>query len=136
MANEIAIVNGAITLPDSGAVPQELLLKRMRPGDRRYINRLGEDIATLTAAEESVLKEERRLRRKLAESPEARKLEEIKRKKRLIAEERRDKVTKVQGVIESELEEYMPGATLGEKLLSMIDLSAPPKKLTAGKGRR
>lgn len=125
---QLAIRNGSIELDD--ATSQVEVMKMLDPRERSYVKRISDEVTRLTCAEEALMKEEKRLQRKLAQSADGQKLAEIKRKKKLIHSDRSDKVQRAMGVMEAAYEEFMPGSTFGEKIASQI----PDKPLTLKKG--
>lgn len=126
--------NGTIELDDATQTVQ--VMKMLEPKERSYVNRITSEITELTLLEESLVKEEAKLLRQLAASDAAQKLKKLRARKKLISSSRNDKVQKALGVMEAAYQEFMPGASFGEKVMAM--LPAPedlPKKAGRASGR-
>lgn len=119
-------MNTALTLARNGAIEAaggktiEDMLRKLPASERRYIQRMSEDLAKMAAAKAALDKEERRLARRLAETPDGVRLDRIRRKKKLAADSLHEMTLRVQGAMEAAYEEYMPGATFGEKVAELL----------------
>jgi hypothetical protein len=131
-------MNNALTLSNKGTIELEDMtqqvdmMKMLDPKERRYVQRISDDVTKLTVADEALAKEEKRIQRKIQQSADGMRLAEIKRKKKLIRSDRSDKVQRATGVMEAAYEEFMPGRSLGEKIASQI----PDRPLTLKAARK
>lgn len=130
--------SGSIELADDHTgMDLAMVQKALSPSDRRYVDNLSGQVGEMTAMDAALEKEELKIKRRIRDSKDARALAEIKRKRKLLKDERTSKVLRMNGVMEAKMEELMPGASLGEKIASMIhDTEPASKKLTQGRRPR
>jgi predicted KAP-like P-loop ATPase len=137
--NELAVGrNGSIELADATAHPD--FKKVLAPKDRAYVQRISDQVTELTILEGVLSKEEKKLLRAIAASEAMMELKRVRAQKKLITADRRDKIQRATGVMEAAYEEYMPGRSLGEKVMSMLpapeDLPKKSGRATASGGKR
>lgn len=130
--------NGSIEFVDDGPTQVEIM-KTLGAKDRAYVRRISDEIAELTILEQSLTQEEAKFQRIVNASDAMQNLKKVRAQmKRLIAQ-RRDKVQKGMGVMEAAYQEYMPGHSFGEKVMSMLPAPDELPKATgtghAGKSR-
>lgn len=121
--------NGSIEAAGGNSIDD--MLRKLPATERRYIQRMSEDLAQLAAARAALNKEKKRLARRLAETADGIKLERIRRKEKLAADSLHDMTLRVQGAMEAAYEEFMPGVTFGEKVAELMPDT--PRRLRRGR---
>lgn len=111
---------------ETDQVDRNELLTTLPPKDRKYITRMNDDIAALEITAASLAAEEKAITARMKRSPDGQRLATIRVKRRLIEALKAEKTQRAEGVWESALEKFMPGACLGEKIMALVEhLNSP-----------
>ena len=128
MPNELTLhSNGTVEVLDPTThvgIPTALkghLAKR----DIQFIQRQRMAIGKLAEAEHELLREQKRLEEELANDPRMQKIRALKAKRKVVEVQIRDSWVEVRGVLESVVQEYMPGKRLVDLYAEEIETPEP-----------